>query len=175
MDADLVRRLARGDRTAFDEFYARVSGPVYQIALAIVGDAADAEDVAQEALLQLWREADRYDPARGTLVGWAVAVARSRALDRARASGARKRLVERASQFVRPAAPEDRMDDGPGPGRIRRALAALPPEQRQVVELAYFAGLSQTEIAAELGIPLGTVKTRVKLGMEKLRAALPHE
>lgn len=175
MDGDLVRRMAAGERAAFDEFYAKVGGPVYQVALAILGDRTEAEDIAQESLLQLWRDASRYDPARGTLLGWAVSVARSRALDRARATGARKRLVDRVVQTMRPESPEERISDGLPPATVRQALERLPAEQRQVLELAYFAGLTQTQIAERLGVPLGTVKTRVKLGMEKLKAALPHE
>ena len=175
MDGDLIRRIAVGDRSAFDEFYAKVSGPVYQVILAIVGNRAEAEDVAQEALVQLWRDAARFDPARGSILGWSVSVARSRALDRARSTGARRRLVDRLCQSMRPEGAEERINDGPPPASLRQALEQLPPEQRQVVELAYFTGLTQTEMAERLGIPLGTVKTRVKLAMEKLRAVLPHE
>ena len=175
MDGDLVRRMAAGERSAFDDFYAKVGGPVYQVALAILGDRIEAEDITQDALLQLWRDAARFDPSRGTLLGWSVSVARSRALDRARATGARRRLGDRVAQSMRPESREERISDGVPPATVRQALERLPAEQVQVLELAYFAGLTQTEIAERLGVPLGTVKTRVKLGMDKLRAALPHD
>ena len=175
MDGDLVRRMAQGDRSAFDEFYAKTSGPVYQVIFAILGDRAEAEDVAQEAMVQMWRDAGRFDASRGSLLGWAVSIARSRALDRAQSGGARKRLVDKLSQTMRPESAEERIKDGPPPASLRKALEQLPPDQRQVIELAYFTGLTQTEMAERLGIPLGTVKTRVKLAMEKLRTVLPHE
>ncbi len=176
MDGDLIRRMAEGDRAAFDAFYAKASGPVFQVALAVLGDRAEAEDVAQDAFVQLWRDAARFDPSRGSPLAWAISVARSRALDRARSSGARRRLADRlAQQSIRPEESGERNNPGPPPAGLRQALEQLPAEQRQVVELAYFTGMSQTEMAERLGIPLGTVKTRVKLAMEKLRALLPHE
>jgi len=160
-------------RQALRALYDLCSGRVMAIALRLLGDRAEAEDVVQETFLELWRRAADYDPSRATPTTWAVVIGRSRALDRLRARSSAARVA--TAQAAEPVS----ADPGPQPvevredqRRVREALSSLPPEQREVIELAYFEGLVQTEIAARTGQPLGTVKTRVRLAMEKLQMAL---
>lgn len=158
---------------ALRSLYDLCSGKVMAVALRLLGDRGEAEDVVQETFVELWRRAAEYDPARASPATWAVMIGRSRALDRLRARSSAARVA--AAQAVEPVS----ADPAPQPveireeqRRVRAALSALPPEQREVIELAYFEGLVQSEIAARTGQPLGTVKTRVRLAMEKLGAAL---
>lgn len=167
-----LRQASEGDREAFAALYDASSGLVYALVLRILGNPADAEEVTLDVYVQAWRQAARFDGARGGVAAWLATIGRSRALDRYRAHGARQR---------REAGPmeEESVSEAPSPERLtslgeeRRvvaaALRALPAEQRLVIELAYFEGLSQTEMAERLGLPLGTVKTRVRLGMMALR------
>jgi RNA polymerase sigma-70 factor (ECF subfamily) len=163
---DVVRRLAAGDPAALAEFYDRFAALVNALALRILRDTADAEDVVQEVFLQAWRQADRFDPARGTPEAWLCTIARTRALDRLR------RRVSRR---------EDPAEAAPAPAclprnvealAVREALQGLSQDQRRALELAYFEGLTQTEIAARLDEPLGTIKTRIRTAMIRLREAL---
>ena len=173
---DLVRRMAAGDRQAFAPFYDRYASLVFPLIVRIVRDRADAADVLQEVFWEAWQTAERYDPARGTPEAWIVMRARSRAIDRVRS------VRRRSGTFVAPldeaaaAAPEEGKPDPAellsDRGQIRGALERLPGAQREVIELAYWDGLTQTEIAERLKQPLGTVKTRIRLGLERLREAL---
>lgn len=167
-----LRRAAEGDRDAFAELYDATSGLVYSLVLRILGNRADAEEVTLDVYVQAWRHAGRFDAARGGVTAWLATIGRSRALDRYRSHGAKQK---RESSPVK----EDSPSEAPSPERLtamsqeRRAVAeamdALPKDQRQVIELAYFQGMSQSEMAEHLGLPLGTVKTRVRLGMMCLR------
>jgi RNA polymerase sigma-70 factor (ECF subfamily) len=175
-DADLVARIAERDESALTTLYARFAGTLLALCTRILGQAGEAEEVVQETFLQVWRQAARYDPSRSSVNGWLVLIARSRAIDRLR----NRRVAERsalAADLEEP--PPDTSPEGDRNvffaerrARIRRALAALPGEQRAVIELAFFRGLTQSEIALRTGTPLGTVKTRTLLAMKKLRAAL---
>ncbi len=158
---------------ALRALYDACSGKVMAIALRLLGDRGEAEDVVQETFLELWRRSAAYDPARASLSTWAVVVGRSRALDRLRARGAAARLAS-AHAAEPEAAPElpDPLEGKQERARVRAALAGLPAEQREVIDLAYFDGLSQSAIAARTGQPLGTIKTRVRLAMDKLSLAL---
>ncbi len=177
-DRELVRRMAAGDESALGELYDRFTPLLHSVVLRIVGDADDAEEVVEETFWQAWRQAGRYEESRGGISTWLVMMGRSRALDRVRS---RRRFREEAFDEI----PESNVaaeQEGPDPLRsaldadVRRIVAAavakLPPEQRQTVELAYFRGMSQTEIAEMTGQPLGTVKTRARLALNKLRDAL---
>ncbi|MFL5578316.1 MAG: RNA polymerase sigma factor [Gemmatimonadaceae bacterium] len=177
-DAALLRRMADGDEGALAVLYDRWVDPVHALVLHVVRDAAEAEDVVEEVFWQAWRQAARFDPVRGGVSTWLFTIARSRALDRRRAL-ARSR-EELAGAEETPAA--ETASPAPGPAeaaeaaerraRVRSALDELPPEQREALELAYFGGMSQVEIAERTGSPLGTVKTRVRLALQKLRGRL---
>ncbi len=182
-DADaLVTRVAGGDEHALGVLYDRWSPLVFSVCVHILGDDDEAEEAVEETFWQAWRQAERYDVTRGAVATWLTTIARSRALDRLRAS--RRRQEETMSHLseTKRAAVDATTRRGDDPARsaevaerrvlVRQALLALPLEQREVLELAYFRGLSQTEIAEHTGQPLGTVKTRVRLAMEKLRDRL---
>jgi RNA polymerase sigma-70 factor (ECF subfamily) len=153
---------------------------VYGLALRILGDVADAEEVALDVYTQVWRTAGNFDPRRGSVSAWLVTLARSRAIDRLRSAAARRQREESRPELPEaPAAarsPEEASLLGQRRVRVRAALARLLPEQREAIELAFFSGLTHSELAARLGQPLGTVKTRIRLGMMKLRELLgsPH-
>jgi RNA polymerase sigma-70 factor (ECF subfamily) len=173
-DGDLLRALARGDQTALASIYDRYRLILFGLVMRILHDRAEAEEVLQETFLQVWRRAGDFDEARGRAFTWLVTIARSRALDRLRASASRGRVASEAAQMPRDEvgdAAEDALRSEQGKV-VREALAELPSEQRQTLLLAYFEGLTQTEIAARLGDPLGTVKTRMRAGMIKLREVL---
>ena len=173
-DADLVHAIARGDERALASLYDRYSPILFGLLLRILKDRPEAEDVLQEVFLQIWQRASSFDAERGRPFTWLVTLARSRAIDRLRAVRSRERTaLASAAEAVEPLA--DASDDAVRSEQgeaVRGALAAIPEEQRRALLLAYFEGLSQTEIAARLGQPLGTVKTRMRSGMMKLRELL---
>ena len=173
--------MAAGDERALGELYDRHGSTVYALARAIVGERADTEEVVADAFGQAWRTAGQFDPARGSVTAWLTTITRTRALDLVRARGRRSKVLARAAQesdagFATPLASSDAPDRDVERQETRqlvtRSLGALPEAQRRVIELAYFGGLSHSEIAAELKEPLGTVKTRLRAGMGKLREAL---
>jgi RNA polymerase sigma-70 factor (ECF subfamily) len=181
-DSRLVSRMAAGEDGALGDLYDRYGRTLYALALAIVREPADAEEVVVDAFGQAWRSAASFDAARGSVGAWLATIARSRALDAVRARGRRARAHERAAQLSDDgiAAPIAAVGPDPASGAERsearrlvaQALAALPVPQRTAIELAYFEGLSQSEIAERLAEPLGTIKTRIRTGMEKLRGLL---
>jgi RNA polymerase sigma-70 factor, ECF subfamily len=173
-DDDLLHAIARHDEAALSACYDRYRLILFGLILRILHDREEAEDCLQEVFLQVWRRARDFDESRGRAFTWLVTIARSRALDRLRASGSRLRLATEAAQVPRDEAGDaaaEAVQSEQG-AIVRRALAALPEEQRRTLLLAYFEGLTQTEIAARLGDPLGTVKTRTRSGMMKLRELL---
>jgi RNA polymerase sigma-70 factor (ECF subfamily) len=180
-DHELVARMARGDERAIASLYDRYGTVLYAVAYRVVGQRADAEEVVLETFAQAWREAPRFEARRGSVGGWLTMIARSRALDVVRARVRRERITASAAT--------ERANGVPGMGdwradpsasfdyaerrqRVLAALQGLSPPQRQAIELAFFEGLSQSEIAERLREPLGTIKTRVRLGMQKLREFL---
>ena len=173
-DSDLIHAVARGDELALAACYDRYRLILFGLILRILHDREEAEDVLQDIFLQVWRRAGDFDEARGRAFTWLVTIARSRALDRLRSAGSRARLAEEAAQIPRDDVADASQDalKSEAAAIVRRALAALPEEQRRTLFLAYFEGLTQTEIAARLGDPLGTVKTRMRSGMIKLRELL---
>lgn len=173
-DNELLRAVARGDETALAAIYDRYRLILFGLILRILHDRQEAEDILQEAFLQVWRRAADFDEARGRAFTWLVTIARSRALDRLRALGSRAKIADEVAQSPRDDigdAAEDALKSEQGT-IVRQALAELPEEQRRTLVLAYFEGLTQTEIAARLGDPLGTVKTRMRSGMNRLRELL---
>lgn len=173
-DQVLLARVSQGDATALHELYDGCSARAFSVAHRVLGTRSEAEEVVQETFVQVWRQAASYDPGRGGAMAWITTIARSRALDRLRTRAAGDRAVARSED------PEPRDDAAPPElaaqrelrAQVLAALAALPQEQRSAIELAYYEGLSHREIAARLGDPLGTVKTRVRLGLAKLASLL---
>lgn len=176
-DARIVARMAAQDEQALAAFHDRWCARVESVVLRIVRDPDDAADVVEEVFWQCWRQAARFDAGRGDVERWLVTIARSRALDRLRA---RRRSREEVLADDGP--PADAVDVAADPAsdaegadrraRVEAALATLPPEQREALELAYYGGFSQSEIAGRTGQPLGTVKTRMRLALQKLRTVL---
>jgi RNA polymerase sigma-70 factor (ECF subfamily) len=174
--------MAAGEERALGELYDRYSGLVYSLSFSILGDAAEAEEAAADTFLQVWTSATGFDPSRASVAGWLTMIARTRALDRLRSRRRREATVSRAASsgdqgVAIPLTGADALPDRDTElsemhSRVGQALAELPPPQRRVIELAYYGGLSHSEIAQELGEPLGTVKTRIRAAMEKLRSAL---
>jgi RNA polymerase sigma-70 factor (ECF subfamily) len=181
LDQELVLRLAQGDERALGLLYDRYGAVLYAVAYRIVGQKADAEEVVMEAFAQAWREAPRFDAARGSVAAWLSMMSRSRALDQVRSHSRRARITEAAGRDAPESGPAmsagSPLPNEPVEAAERRravqgALAELAPPQRVAIELAYFEGLSQSEVAERLKEPLGTIKTRMRLGMQKLRDAL---
>jgi RNA polymerase sigma-70 factor, ECF subfamily len=175
-DQAVIQRLADGDQDALGELYDRHARPVYALALRILQDAADAEDIVQDVFTQAWKQARRYDVTRGAVGAWLLTVARSRAIDRLRARRARPDragLEHAPTHLVDPvAAPDSQLASSEQVRVVRAALAALPLLQRVALELAYYEGLTHSEIAEQLEQPLGTVKTRIRQALLKLRDAM---
>jgi RNA polymerase sigma-70 factor, ECF subfamily len=164
--AGLLGRLAKGDQLALGELYDIYAPLVNGLALRIVRDTADAEDVVQEVFVQVWRQASRYDPKRGSPEAWLCTMARTRALDRLRRRSSRR---EETEENAPPSAAVPRNEERLA---VREALQGLSEDRRRALELAYYEGLTQTEIAFRLGEPLGTVKTRIRTAMIRLRERL---
>jgi RNA polymerase sigma-70 factor (ECF subfamily) len=170
--AGLIDRCAAGDESALGTLYDQTAALVNGLAFRILGDATSAEEVTGDVYLQVWRQAARYDRTRGAPLAWLLVLTRTRAIDRLRARRAPPALADTVEPPVAPSDPEDEAAVNERRRIVQGALGRLPPEQRQVIELAYFGGLSQSEIAATVGEPLGTVKTRIRLAMLRLRHAL---
>lgn len=178
-DRATVRRMARGDHDALADLYDRHSQLLYSLALRIVRLQADAEEVLQDVFAQVWRQAARYDASRGTVIGWLVTLTRSRALDRLRRGRTRPQATDDEQRA------HEAPDTSPGidlalvsaeqAAAVRAALAALPENQRVPLELAYYEGLSQSEIAEKLDVPLGTIKTRMRQALLRLREAVADQ
>jgi len=171
----LLRKIGEGDRESFAQFYDKFGGVIYATAYRVLNDNRDAEDVAQEVFVMIWEKAKMYDPARGKPLTWAVTMTRNKAIDRLRSLQRRFRLRDeleneaKAEDFSAERAPVDDVETTERGKLVRSAVMKLSKEQRQVIELAYFSGLTQNEIAEQLQEPLGTVKARIRRGMIKLR------
>jgi RNA polymerase sigma-70 factor, ECF subfamily len=175
-DAALVGALKRGDSQALEELYRRHSPRCFALLVRMLRERSDAEEVLQESFVDIWRRAGEYSTARGAVEAWILVIARSRAIDRLRTRGARLRLVQQTEQMAAaPASVQPEPADVHANTRLRRALGTLPAEQRRALELAYWDGLSQREISEHTGDPLGTVKTRVRLGLQRLAELLSAE
>ena len=181
-DEELMRRLFHKDKHAFEAIFDRYGDLVYSTALRILRDAHLAQDISQEIFVRLWRKPESYMAERGRFLTWLISVTRNRAVDEIRSRGRRLRHETASPEEQEREFPAGEANDpalnaqlADQARTVRAALTELPPEQRQVIELAYFGGLTQQEISDRLDQPLGTVKTRIRLGMQKLRAALAPE
>lgn len=176
-DIEMIARTARGDHEAFAMLFDRLSSPLYSLAYKMLGDATEAQDALQDVFLQIWRRARSYDHTQSSVFTWAVLLTRSRVIDRLRARARRVRLEEasRAEEEGNQGAASvsesgaDILDRNEEAARVRSALAELPVEQVEALELAFFTALTHQEIAEKLGQPLGTVKARIRRGLLKLR------
>ena len=178
-DLELLERIRQGESAALDALYARYSSPVYSLVWKILQSPEEAEDVALDVFWQVWRQADRYDASRGAPPAWIFTLARSRAIDRLRA---RHRREDRTISFDDPAVNLDPLDERASPDQVasfsqtrdavRAAMTSLSPAQREAVDLAFFKGLTHVEIAEKLGQPLGTIKTRIRQGLIRLKKRL---
>ena len=177
-DAELIDLIVRRDRDALEVVYSRYSGPVYSLAMHILRDAGAAEEAVQDAFFNLWRRASSYRSNRGKVAAWLFSIAHHRVIDELRRRQRRERV--QVIQDVEPSLQPDKNSPDPTKyahqqmqrAKIKEALTALPREQRDVVVLAYFGGLTHTEIAKRLEQPLGTVKTRMRLALRKLRIVI---
>jgi len=181
LDQEMITRIGRRDQSAFSALYDRLSGPLYSLAMKMLGDPAEAQDALQDVFLQIWSRAGTYDPEQSSVFSWTVLLTRSRVIDRLRARGRRSRVVVASTEdtpttvagdasTVESAA--DTAEKNDEAARVRYVLNNLPSEQREAIELAFFEHLSHHEIAAQLGQPLGTVKARIRRGLLKLRERL---
>jgi RNA polymerase sigma-70 factor (ECF subfamily) len=178
-DREMLARAVSGDQDAFGALYDRLSGPLYSLAVRMLGDAAEAQDAVQDAFLQIWRRAATYDASQSSVFSWAVLLTRGRIIDRLRARGRRLRVItfstddkENPSRTADASTAESAADTAgrnEEAGRVRSVLSKLPAEQREAIELAFFTDLTHHEIAAQLGEPLGTIKARIRRGLLKLR------
>ena len=185
VDCDLIALISRGDESAFSEFYDLHSPLMFSAAVAILRDSSEAEDLLQEIFVTIWEKASTYDRSRGTPLAWVMTMIRTRSIDRLRSRKSKQSTIERAFEELKPAPPDGEdaaflnvavreMAFG-----LRTAMANLSSEQRTVLELAYFNGLSQSEIAETLSEPIGTIKARARRGMiqlrDQLRPFIDHE
>lgn len=172
----LIANIAQGNQRALGILYDQTSSHVYGLAFRVLNDSTMAEEVTMDVYMQVWRQAKQFDQTRGRPIVWLAVLARSRAIDRLR-SGQKERDSRQSLDMIGDAPatkgnPEESSAYSEQCRVVHKALASLTPEQRQVIEMAYFGGLSQSEIAAQIGEPLGTVKTRIRLGMIRLRNIL---
>ncbi len=177
----LLRRVAQGDRRAFEELYDRFSGVSFSTAYRVLNNQEAAEDVLQDVFIQIWEKAPLYDPTRGKPMTWAVTLTRNKAIDRLRSTQRRSRLqddVQRESETFEQFDDRSSFDavaSGETSKLVREAIQKLSKDQREAIELAFFSSLTQTEIAERLGEPLGTIKARIRRGMMKLKDVISPE
>ena len=172
---ELIRRVARGEQSALAHLYQQSSRLVYSLALRILGKPEDAEEVTLDVYTQVWRQASRFDRRRGNARSWLTVLTRGRAIDRLRSTLRHPRdnpLETIVSWLASNDNPEEEAATNQRRNMVREALMLLPSEQRDAIELAFFSGLSHTEVAKSLGRPLGTVKSRIRVGLTKLRELL---
>ena len=174
-DIELMQRIGTGDRASFEEFYRRHIALVFSSAFKILNNSSDAEDVAQDVMFMVWEKSPMYDVSRGKPLNWAVTMTRNKAIDRLRSIQRRLRLNDDAEREIAPPPrlgndrPSDHLDSGEKQQIVRSAVMKLNREQRQVIEMSYFGGLTQLEISTRLSTPLGTIKARIRRGMIRLK------
>jgi RNA polymerase sigma-70 factor (ECF subfamily) len=171
---ELAARLQRGDAASIESLYDRYGRLAYSLAYRVLNDAASAEEIVQEAFLALWRNASSFDASRGTLRAWLLAIVRNRAIDRIRGNRGQQSTasIEHMGRMAEVPDAWETVSIELERKQVREAVAALPDEQRRTLELAYFGGLTHNEIARQMDVPLGTVKGRMRIGLEKVRSFL---
>jgi RNA polymerase sigma-70 factor, ECF subfamily len=180
LEVKLIARIAKGDDAAFVELYNRFAGSLYAMAQRMLEDNKEAEDALQEGFTYIWRKAAAYDPTRSSPFAWAVMITRNKAIDRLRA---RERIEKLREKFTEEGAHSSQRDLGSANESalreratiVRSAVLQLPEEQREALELSFFGGLTHEEISERLGVPLGTIKARIRRGLLRLREGLGEE
>jgi RNA polymerase sigma-70 factor, ECF subfamily len=179
LHAGLMAAVARGDRSALGRLYDQLARPLYSLAFRVTSDTAEAQDIVQDVFLQLWHKAGDYDRARGSVFSWAATLTRNRAIDRVRTRKRRNEIIHESAADLPGAEAAGEGDSAEALAlheqamAVRAALAGLPPEQKSAIELAFFSGLTQQEIAEKLQEPLGTIKARIRRGLLRLRETIP--
>jgi RNA polymerase sigma-70 factor (ECF subfamily) len=173
-DDRMVADFLAGKRSGLESVYRAYGTPLYSVARQVLGNDEDAQDCVHDALLRVWQRSQSYRPERGSLRSYLLACVRNEAITRMRNAARHLRVEERAARGDRPAY-EFEVSDSAERERLRRALEALPAEQRAALELAYFGHLTQVQVAQRLGVPLGTIKSRLSLALRKLNAALSEK
>jgi RNA polymerase sigma-70 factor, ECF subfamily len=177
-DIAMLQRVGRRDVAAFQELYRKFSGLLYSTIHRVLNDHQDTEDIMQEVLMQIWQKAHLYEPTKGKPLTWISTMARNRAIDRIRSKQRRSRLNDTFEQETKPLQPEfnedtsDLVISGENDRTLQKAVLDLSPEQREAIQLAYFDGLTQSEIAERLHEPLGTVKARIRRGVQRLEQSV---
>jgi RNA polymerase sigma-70 factor (ECF subfamily) len=176
-DEELMPWIGRKDAEAFEVFYDRHGGAAYSLAYRILGDRGSAEDCIQEAFISIWRSGGRFDSTRGSVRSWTLSIVRNRAIDALRSKAGKAPKLTFDDDAILESRPSGELTEEEAMRQetateVRGALSQLPDEQSKVIQLAYFGGFSQSEIAAMLNVPLGTVKGRMRLGLEKIRGEL---
>jgi RNA polymerase sigma-70 factor, ECF subfamily len=177
LQAQLLARVAARDLQALSDFYDDTSTPLFSVALRILGDTSEAEEVIQDVFVQIWEKAPTFETVLGSAFHWALSITRHRAIDRLRSRQRRSRLTERleetgSAEPAPVAIPDATILETEDAAAVRNALSTLPADQRQAIEMAFFGGLTHPEIAETLHEPLGTIKARIRRGLLKLREAL---
>ena len=177
----MLQRVGRRDIAAFQELYRKFRGLLYSTIHRVLNDHQDTEDIMQEVLMQIWQKAHLYEPTKGKPLTWISTMARNRAIDRIRSKQRRSRLSDEFEQEVKPLQPEfdedtsDLVISGENDRTLQKAVMDLSPEQREAIQLAYFNGLTQSQIAERLQEPLGTVKARIRRGVQRLEQSVRHK
>ena len=177
--AALLAAMAGGDKAALARLYDLLAKPLYSLAVRVTNDTSEAQDIVQDVFLQMWHKASAYESSRGSVFSWAATLTRNRAIDRVRMRKRRAELLAESANELQPAPLAGDTDSDASlwirekAGAVRTALSQLAPDQQKAIELAFFSGLTQQEIAARLNEPLGTIKARIRRGLLKLREALP--
>lgn len=179
IDPAVIRRVAKGDMAAFQRVYDAFSGILYSLAVRMLERPEDTEELLQEVFLKIWRDAEDYDPRRGAPLAWAITITRHKAIDKIRSTARRLRLYEAAeaeakNESVAVPQPVTDAESSENAQAVRESLGRLDPEVRESIELAFFGGLSHSQIAARLSLPLTTVKSRIRRAMMQLRQSLRH-